>query len=547
MASALFAYARFAASLPRFLRGTTTAAEARVLVRARLDGRDEAFLRLARMGIFGRPHSPYHRLLDLAGCTYADLERLVRGRGLEPALRALRDAGVYVTFDEFKGRRPIVRGPTVIPTAPRDFDNPLLARHYAAATGGTTGAATRVLIDLDHIAATAPLHALAWEAHGLAGAPWALWRSILPGVSGVNNVLRGARLGNVPRRWFTPVAPRDLAPSWRARLAAAYLTAAGRAVRVRIPRPEPVPIGAAGTVARWLADTAAREGRAVLSTFVSLAARAALAAVAEGLDLRAAAFIGGGEPPSPAKVRAITSSGARFIPTYSFAEAGPVGIGCASPADGTDVHFFRDCLAILPVPVEDGAPAGRGAGFLFTTLLPTAPKILLNVESDDAGILETRRCGCPLEAAGYTEHIRQVRSLRKLTGEGVTLPGADLARIVEEVLPARFGGSPLDYQFVEEEDEAGFTRVAVVVAPGVGPVDEQAVVDAVLEALARGAPSADLARAVWRQAGTLRVRREELIWTARGKLMPRHVVHAAPARVASGAPAALSTTKEGSR
>jgi len=118
---------------------------------------------------------------------------------------------------------------------------------------------------------------------------------------------------------------------------------------------------------------------------------------------------------------------------------------------------------------------------------------------------------------------------------------------VEEVLPTRFGGSPLDYQFVEEEDEAGFTRVAVVVAPGVGPVDEQAVVDAVLEALACGAPSADLARAVWRQAGTLHVRREEPVWTARGKLMPRHVVRAAPAGAASGAPAPVSSTREGRR
>lgn len=532
MVSELVAYARFATGLPRFLRGRVTAAGARAIVRARLDGRGEAFLRLARAGIFGRKDGPYRRLLERAGCTYADLERLVRDRGLEPALRTLRDAGVYVAFDEFKGRRPIVRGSTVIHASPRDFDNPLLARHYAAATGGTTGAATRVLVDLDHIAATATLHALAWEAHGLTGAPWAVWRSILPGVSGVNNVLRGARLGNVPRRWFTPVAPRDLAPSWRARLATAYLLATGWAVGVRLPRPEPMPPEAAGTVARWLAGTLAREGRVVLSTFVSLAARAALAAAAEGIDLRGAVFLGGGEPPSPAKVRAIAASGARFIPTYSFAEAGPVGIGCASPSDETDVHFFSDCLALVSVPLDDGAAAGGRTVFSFTSLLPTAPKILLNVESDDAGILETRRCGCPLEAAGFAEHIRQVRSLRKLTSEGVTLAGADLSHIVEDVLPARFGGSPLDYQFVEEEDGAGFSRVAVVVAPRVGPVDERAVVDAVLDALARGAPSADLARAVWQRAGTLHVRRAEPVWTARGKLMPRHVV-VAPATAAA--------------
>jgi hypothetical protein len=542
MASELAAYVRFAAGLPGFLRGRVTAADARAIVRARLEGRDEAFLRLARMSIFGRQSSPYRRLLDATGCSYGDLERLVRGRGLEPALRALHAAGVYVTFDEFKGRRPIVRGATVIPVTARDFDNPLLARHYAAATGGTTGAAARVLIDLDHVAATAPLHALAWDAHGLTGAPWAIWRSILPGVSGVNNVLRGVRLGNVPQRWFTPVAPHDLAPSWRARLATACLVGVGRAAGVRIPRPEPMPLAASGAIARWLAGAAAREGRAVLSTFVSLGARVALAAVAEGIDLSGATVLGGGEPPSPAKVRAIAASGARFVPTYSFAEAGPVGIGCATPADPTDVHFFRDCLAIVPIPL-DGDEAGEGRhAFLFTTLLPTAPKILLNVESDDAGILETRRCGCPLEAAGYGEHIRQVRSLRKLTGEGVTVAGADLSRITEEVLPARFGGSPLDYQFVEEEDAAGFTRVPIFVAPGVGPVDERAVVDAVLAALGGGAPSADLARAVWQQAGTLYVRRAEPIWTARGKLMPRHAARAAPPSAPAGGPAAAPST-----
>jgi len=82
--------------------------------------------------------------------------------------------------------------------------------------------------------------------------------------------------------------------------------------------------------------------------------------------------------------------------------------------------------------------------FHFTTLLPTARKLLLNVESDDYGVVETRSCGGPLESYGYTEHLRQIRSFRKLTGEGVTLVGSEMLRILEEVLPARFGGSPLD-------------------------------------------------------------------------------------------------------
>ena len=41
------------------------------------------------------------------------------------------------------------------------------------------------------------------------------------------------------------------------------------------------------------------------------------------------------------------------------------------------------------------------------------------------------------------------------------------------------------------------------------------------------APGGELARAVWAQAGTLRIRREPPAWTARGKLMPVRLVRKA--------------------
>jgi hypothetical protein len=97
-----------------------------------------------------------------------------------------------------------------------------------------------------------------------------------------------------------------------------------------------------------------------------------------------------------------------------------------------------------------------------------------------------------------------------------------MVRILEEVLPGRFGGNPLDYQIVEEEDERGFTRLTLLVSPRVALVSESAAVEVVLEALASIATDAD--RAIWRQARTLRVRRQEPIWTARGKLMPLHIM-----------------------
>jgi hypothetical protein len=146
--------------------------------------------------------------------------------------------------------------------------------------------------------------------------------------------------------------------------------------------------------------------------------------------------------------------------------------------------------------------------------------VLLNVESDDFGVVEQRSCGCPFEALGLTTHVKEIRSFRKLTGEGVTLIGSDMERILEQDLPARFGGSALHYQLVEEEDERGFTRLTLLVHPSVRLVNESEPIEAILAALARGDGAADMSRGVWSQAGTFRVRREPPRYTSRGKLLP---------------------------
>ena len=46
--------------------------------------------------------------------------------------------------------------------------------------------------------------------------------------------------------------------------------------------------------------------------------------------------------------------------------------------------------------------------------------------------------------------------------------GHDLIRLIEEVLPARFGGGPTDYQFVEDEDERGLPVVQLAGQPATG-------------------------------------------------------------------------------
>jgi hypothetical protein len=183
---------------------------------------------------------------------------------------------------------------------------------------------------------------------------------------------------------------------------------------------------------------------------------------------------------------------------------------------------MEDSLALIQRRREVPGHKAEIDAFCFTSLLPSASKILLNVESDDFGEVETRDCGCALGELGFGRHLRHVRSFRKLTGEGVTLVASEMERVLGEVLPARFGGSALDYQLLEEEDDRAFSRLSLLVDPGVSIDDEDAVIEVVLDALSGSSPAANLAQGLWRQAGTLRVRREAPRWTSRGKLLPLH-------------------------
>jgi len=515
----LNAYGRFALGLRKFLRQKITLAEAEAIVRQRLAQRESNFLRLMERGIFGYPQSPYLPLLQIARCEPGDIRNMIRDKGLEGTLRKLRKAGVYVTFEEFKGRKPIVRDGKVFHIKPGQFDNPYLSRHYEATTGGTTGSGVRVRIDLEYIAADSPHLILEHHIHGALNAPYVIWFGTLPDPTGITATLLFSRYGKVPLKWFAMVSDRDLKPPLKYRLATRWTVIVGRLSGAPIPWPQPVSLDRAAVVARYLANMVADYGSCLIATHVSQALRVCTAAVEEGLNLANVTIMGGGEPPSPTKVQLINRSGAKWVPQYFFTEAGAVGLGCGQPADENDLHFIKDSLALIQYPRKVPGTETTVDAFNYTSLLPAAPKLLLNVESDDYGIIETRACGCPFETYGYNEHLRNVRSFRKLTGEGVTLVGSDMLHILEEVLPSQFGGSPMDYQLLEEEDQQGFTRLILLVSPRIQLKDESQVIETVLEALKRRGAGRQ-AIELWKQAETLSVRRQEPILTARGKFNP---------------------------
>ena len=521
-------YGRFAWGLRSFLHHTISLEEARATVRQRMEQREGNFLRLVERGIFGYPHSPYLPLLKLAGCEMGDIRNMVQARGLEGTLMALLKAGVYVSFEEFKGREPIARGGQMFPVNARDFNNPFPKYYYQAETGGTTGAGTRVDIELDHLDSEVPLLMLVYDAHGILNLPTVLWRNILPDSGGIGIILRHARFVHPTNKWFSPLAGKDVKALLKHRLASRYIVTMGRLYGSPLPWPELAAVDEASVVSRWVAKTLKTHGACLIRALVTPAMRVCLAACEEGLDLTGATFLGGGEPPTPAKVREITSTGARYVAHYAFTEAGLVGAGCARPADINDTHFLKDTLALIQHPRQVPGFDISVDAFHFTTLMPASPKLMLNVESDDYGVIEKRACGCPLEEYGFVEHLRHIRSFSKLTGEGVTLVGSEMLQILEDVLPSRFGGTALDYQLLEEEDEAGFTRLSLIVSPRIEIYDETALISVVLDALNRGSDSAKLAGAIWNQAGSLRIKRQEPIATARGKLMPLHLLRSSP-------------------
>jgi len=521
--SQLVMYRRFLMGLRGFLHASVSLQEARAAVRRRLAHREEKLLRIAELGFFGYARSPYRLLLELAGCEFGDFRALVLDSGVDAALRVLRESGVYFTFEEAKGRDPVVRGGQEIPLDPTDFDNPYLTHYYSRSSGGTTGVGTRVSTDLDHLALEARHRMLLLDAHGVLDVPYAIWRPPSPG-SGLNAVLRAAHIDRPPARWFTPVIPGDLRPPLKFRLANDVTVALAGLFGRAIPRPVPVGLHEADRIARWISDTLADHDRVLLNTTVSCGLRVGLAASDAGLDLTGATFMIAGEPPTPAKVNGIRASGATHFTDYGMAEAGRLGIGCAKPVGANDVHVLTDAYAVIPFPRQVPVSGETVNSFHMTSLHPSTPKLLLNVEFDDFGIVEEKVCGCPLGELGLTQHLREIRSFRKLTGEGVTLLGSDMVRILEEVLPRRFGGTPLDYQLVEEEDADGFTRLALRISPGITLPDEGTVVDTFLSAIASVSPGADMARSIWARAGTLTVRRENPHVTSRGKQMPLHVV-----------------------
>jgi hypothetical protein len=513
--------ARFLRGLGPFLQETIDPSDGHARLARQLGDRGASLLQLVREAIYAEPSSPYLALLQHAGAEYGDVARLVATEGVEGALGRLHDAGVHVTLDEVKGRRPIRRGSLEIATSPASFDNPLPSRSFSARSGGSRGPGRRLLIDLDLIAHEACYEHVTGTALALFDRPKAVWRPVPPGTAGLKAVLRFAKIGAPFARWFSQSPVRSTA-EWRHLL---FTSAAGATARWHgcpLPAPEHVPIARADRVAAWLAACRAANTPGLVDTNAASAVRVCLAAEAAGLAIDGSLFRVGGEPYSPGKAAVLARTGCRAFTHYSMSEVGRIANACTRPTALDEVHVALDKAAIVQRPLAAAPMAGPIAAIFLTTLIRSTPTVMLNVEVGDYATPTSRACGCPWQALGFTQHLHDIGSYEKLTAEGMHFLGSDLVSLLEGVLPAEFGGGPTDYQLIEGESD-GTVTVTLAVSPAVGPIDETRVVEFLLEGLARGGAAGRMMTDRWREAGTIHVARIEPRATRAGKVLALHV------------------------
>ena len=488
------------------------------LLREHLESREARFLEYAAHCVFAQKNNPYRRMFSLADCRYSDLEASVHRHGLEATLRQLLEAGVYLTNEEFKGKHPIVRGGEEIAAGPGAFQRPRGEASVGSldmVSSGSRSSGTRTPRSPQAELYTEVHTNLLYSEYDAADSCHVSILPVLPSSMGIGVALRAHRMGGRIERWFSEpgkaadgAAYRGLTQSmmWVARKAGAD-----------VPMPEYLPVNDYSLVARFLAEQT-RNGRTyAVQGFTSPALRVAIAARDAGLDIAGTLFAVGGEAMTDAKRAVFDAAGCRICNTYITSEIGPIGYSCLHMRNGA-VHIFEDAVEVISRKRRAPLSDQEVSALVVTTLLPNGGNFLINMETDDAGVVEPAECSCRFCEVGYHRQIRDLFSFGKLTGQGITLYGTDVVEMIERMLPAQFGGAPGDYQLTEQE---GGTQsvIQLLVSPRVKGCDAAVVRDFFL-ARVRNQYGGALATRLWKHADAFSVEVREPVRTSTGKVLP---------------------------
>jgi hypothetical protein len=213
-----------------------------------------------------------------------------------------------------------------------------------------------------------------------------------------------------------------------------------------------------------------------------------------------------------------------------ISELGTVGLACSHTL-GNSVHWFSDSTAIISHRRTASFAESDVNSLLFTSIHPLASQLFINVEMEDEARMVPARCDCEFSRLGFTTLLEDVQSFGKLTGHGLTLAGTDMVALIEERLPARFGGAPGDYQLVQYETERQ-AEVCLRISPRVPTVDPAAVYDFFMNEV-RALHGGALSRRVWMQTSSLNAEIAEPYRTRTGKVLALHLTSIVRAKAGS--------------
>jgi hypothetical protein len=486
------------------------------LVRRQLEDREPVFLDTLRRVVFDDPVHPYREMFRLAKCSHEDFANLVKRNGLEATLHQVRAAGVYLSHDEFKGNTPIVRQGREIPASAISFRNPLVRGTLQYVTSGSRGKAVQSFRSTEFTLHQEAMHEIVVREFGLQERAQLVLRPTLPSPLGLQDCAIISRKGHRLEGWYTSGQSGLYAPATTALVILARLSGC------RIPFPKILPGNDFSSAAEHLARLCNQGLPCLVSGPASPAVRLAAAALDRRLDIRGTLFLVSGENLTAAKRAVIEQAGGEPFARYGVSEMGFVGHGCREMTKGDCVHLYGNSLAAIThrrtAPMTDI----EVDSLLYTTLLPTAPLVLINFEVNDSGVLERANCDCEFSRVGFHWRIRDIFSFGKMTGHGVTLMGTELVRLLEQVLPARLGGRPGDFQLIERESPAQ-TLVELRVSPRVRGYSPEKIRQCFLDEI-RLLYGGALAQRVWRHAEAVEVVLAEPVVTTSGKINPLHLL-----------------------
>jgi len=433
-------------------------------IRSYMDNREKHFLAIARKVLSDAGH-PYSRMFRIAGCTLADVEDSVTRCGVEDTLQALLEAGVYITQDEMRGRKEIVRQGQHIPGTPRSWDNesgrgPVVN----VSSGSSSGKSFRTEQSLDYLANLEASSRLAVRELDLEGRPGFQVAPILPGY-GLLGALLANRLNIGFDRWYAIGGASGANLHYR--IVTRCVAAQMRLFGAKVPNPTYLDLNDFRPAAEYLARLVRQGERPIISGFVSSISRVAAAAVDQDLDVSGTIAMVAGEALTDVKRHVIESAGMSVYPTYGASDVGNIGYPCRHMNRGNCVHIFRHGVALAANPRATADWSGGPMDSLYATpLLPFAPRRLINAEIGDTGVIEEASCDCGFTRLGFNLQVRDIAAISKVTAQGMTIAAGELVQILEERMPARFGGRPGDYQLIEAEGVAQ-TEMTLCIRPGV--------------------------------------------------------------------------------